>query len=186
MGNLFTDDAPEGVPEKLTLDTFWRWIETDLSQDYPTASYTLSYEIFNPVSGNNVTITATKVDGVHTIEADAPDIESGTCEYKTLMTRDVDSKVVQVSAGYTKLGSKTPEKSYNVQVLEAVRAAIAKTATKTQMQYSVNGMQVSQRSPKQLLDLEKEFAKRVDTEMRNLQREAGGVKSSSVFAVMKG
>ena len=58
-------------PNELQLGDFWAWKKTDLSDDYPTASYSLSYE-FNLVDGStaaNFTLTATESNDEYIIEA---------------------------------------------------------------------------------------------------------------------
>ena len=52
MSNLFdSSNFPTTEPVELQLGDFWAWKRTDLSTDYPTAAYALSYE-FNLIDEN--------------------------------------------------------------------------------------------------------------------------------------
>ena len=70
MSNLFdSSNFPTTEPVELQLGDFWAWKRTDLSTDYPTASYALSYE-FNLIDGStaaNFTLTATEANDVYII-----------------------------------------------------------------------------------------------------------------------
>ena len=63
MSNLFDSaNYPTEVPTELQLGDYWAWKKDNLSTDYPTASYALSYE-FNLVDGStasNFTLNATE------------------------------------------------------------------------------------------------------------------------------
>ena len=72
MSNAFdSTNYPNQVPVELQLGDFWAWKREDLSQDYPVADYSLSYE-FNLVDGataSNFTLTATESGDTYIIEA---------------------------------------------------------------------------------------------------------------------
>ena len=72
MANKFdSTNYLDTEPNELQLGDFWAWKRTDLSTDYPTASYALSYE-FNLVDGStasNFSLTATESNNEYIIEA---------------------------------------------------------------------------------------------------------------------
>ena len=71
MANKFDSTYyPSQVPTELQLGDYWAWKREDLSNDYPVASYSLSYE-FNLVDGStasNFTLTATESGDDYIIE----------------------------------------------------------------------------------------------------------------------
>ena len=71
MSNKFdSTNYPSQVPTELQLGDFWAWKRDDLSEDYPVASYSLSYE-FNLIDGStasNFTVEATESNDTYIIE----------------------------------------------------------------------------------------------------------------------
>lgn len=158
MENLFTNDAPEGVPVELVLDSLWRWKDTTLAEAYPPAEYTVVYSFTNTTSGETFDVSAANVNDVHEVshapsESDTND--DGDAFYTVTVTQVSSGNSVTLNGEYIKLSLKNPTLGYNFRVLAAIRATIEKTASKEQLQYSVSGVQLMRRQPSELMKLEK-------------------------------
>lgn len=67
MSNLFdAANAPSAVPEKIVVGDFIQWKRTDLSSDYPPASYTATYIARITGGGaNEIQVTGSNSDGIY-------------------------------------------------------------------------------------------------------------------------
>lgn len=67
MSNLFdAANAPSAVPEKIVVGDFIQWKRTDLSSDYPPASYTATYIARITGGGaSEIQVTGTNSDGIY-------------------------------------------------------------------------------------------------------------------------
>lgn len=183
MQNQFDSTTyPDQVPAELTAGARWAWTRSDITAAYPTATYTLSFRLFELASPNTQqTITAAKVSSAHVVTVPVADTAgayvAGDYSWQAIVTRDSDGEQVQVDQGFVKIladvsGAATTA-SWVYRVLAAIRATIEGTASKEQSAYSIGGRSLSLRSVAELLELEKDFARRWATEIAKTNQAAG-------------
>ena len=182
MDNVFdTANYQDSEPDVLVCGDRWAWTRSDITEAYPTATYTLKYR-FSPLDlGTAWEVVAGKVDSAHVVEvsqATTTAYASSECEWKAIIVRDSDSEEVTVDTGHITIkpevgapdGTTT---SWVYQVLSAIRATILGTASNEQSSYSIGGRALSRRTPGELLELEREFSKRWEAEKAAINRKAG-------------
>lgn len=193
MINLFdSDNYPDSEPTELVAGSRWGWTRSDITAAYPTASYTLLYR-FSLQSGlfGVWDITATKTGDVHIVDeaqAGTAGFTAGDYLWKAVIVRDSDSEEVVVEQGMVKisadLSSAGDSRSYAAKVLDAIQATILGTASKDQGAYAIGGRSLSLRPITELMELEKDFIKRVQSEKNAINRKAGRTVNSRVLVKM--
>jgi len=173
--NLF-DTIPDLAPEYLIVGSRWVWTLTDESSTYPTDTYTLIYIFSNLDDESTNEFTLSKVDNVHKFELSST-ITAGLPTGNYLVTldvlRDSDSEVLTLKQFDLVIDAKTSDDTWTYKALKAVKAVIAKTASKEQSQYSVEGRQLIRRSVGELLQLETNLSLRFTNEKMERKRRAG-------------
>ena len=160
MANKFdSTNYPTSEPNELQLGDFWAWKRTDLSTDYPTASYALSYE-FNLVDGStaaNSTLTATESNDEYIIEvSNTTSYTSGEYNWVSYITRSSDSARIKLSEGFTEIQENyatttSSVRSHAKKVLDAIEAVIENRATMDQSSMSIAGRSLSRLTIDELL-----------------------------------
>lgn len=160
MANKFdSTNYPTSEPNELQLGDFWAWKRTDLSTDYPTASYALSYE-FNLVDGStaaNFTLTATESNDDYIIEvSNTTSYTSGEYNWVSYITRSSDSARIKLSEGFTEIQENyatttSSVRSHAKKVLDAIEAVIENRATMDQSSMSIAGRSLSRLTIDELL-----------------------------------
>lgn len=160
MANKFdSTNYPTSEPNELQLGDFWAWKRTDLSTDYPTASYALSYE-FNLVDGStaaNFTLTATESNDEYIIEvSNTTSYTSGQYNWVSYITRSSDSARIKLSEGFTEIQENyatttSSVRSHAKKVLDAIEAVIENRATMDQSSMSIAGRSLSRLTIDELL-----------------------------------
>lgn len=160
MANKFdSTNYPISEPNELQLGDFWAWKRTDLSTDYPTASYSLSYE-FNLVDGStaaNFTLTATESNDEYIIEvSNTTSYTSGEYNWVSYITRSSDSARIKLSEGFTEIQENyatttSSVRSHAKKVLDAIEAVIENRATMDQSSMSIAGRSLSRLTIDELL-----------------------------------
>lgn len=160
MANKFdSTNYPTSEPNELQLGDFWAWKRTDLSTDYPTASYALSYE-FNLVDGStaaNFTLTATESNDEYIIEtSNTTSYTSGEYNWVAYITRSSDSARIKLSEGFTEIQENyatttSSVRSHAKKVLDAIEAVIENRATMDQSSMSIAGRSLSRLTIDELL-----------------------------------
>jgi hypothetical protein len=160
MANKFdSTNYPTSEPNELQLGDFWAWKRTDLSTDYPTASYALSYE-FNLVDGStaaNFTLTATESNDEYIIEvSNTTSYTSGEYNWVSYITRSSDSARIKLSEGFTEIQENyatttSSVRSHAKKVLDAIEAVIENRATMDQSSMSIAGRSLSRLTIDELL-----------------------------------
>ena len=160
MANKFdSTNYPTSEPNELQLGDFWAWKRTDLSTDYPTASYSLSYE-FNLVDGStaaNFTLTATESNDEYIIEvSNTTSYTSGEYNWVSYITRSSDSARIKLSEGFTEIQENyatttSSVRSHAKKVLDAIEAVIENRATMDQSSMSIAGRSLSRLTIDELL-----------------------------------
>ena len=160
MANKFdSTNYPTTEPNELQLGDFWAWKRTDLSTDYPTASYSLSYE-FNLVDGStaaNFTLTATESNDEYIIEvSNTTSYTAGEYNWVAYITRSSDSARIKLTEGFTEIQENyatttSSVRSHAKKVLDAIEAVIENRATMDQSSMSIAGRSLSRLTIDELL-----------------------------------
>ena len=194
MENVFdSSNYPDAVPSSLTAGSRWAWTRSDITSVYPTASYTLKFRfslLADPFT--DYSVTASKVSSAHVVEV-ATSVTSGYAagdyDWFAIIVRDSDSEEVTVDRGSVTIqpdmgAAPGDTRSWVLRVLTAIRATIEGTASKEQSGYSIGGRSLSLRTPGELLELEREFHKRLKQEQAEINRAAGRTAASRVLVKM--
>jgi hypothetical protein len=194
MQNQFDVSAyPDAVPSTLTAGSRWAWTRSDITDAYPTASYTLKFRfslLADPYT--DYSIVASKVSSAHVVEV-ATSVTSGYAagdySWFAVIVRDSDSEEVTVDTGFVTIqpdmgAAPGDTRTWVARVLAAIRATIEGTASKEQSGYSIGGRSLSLRTPGELLELEREFHKRWKQEQAEINRAAGRTAVSRVLIKM--
>ena len=160
MSNLFDSaNYPTEVPTELQLGDYWAWKKDNLSTDYPTASYALSYE-FNLVdssTASNFTLNATESNDEYLIEvSDTTSYTKGHYNWVSYITRSSDSARIKLSEGFVEIQdnyatTSTSVRSHAKIVLDAIEAVIENRANIDQSSMSIAGRSLSRMSIDDLL-----------------------------------
>jgi len=186
MANKFdSTNYPTSEPNELQLGDFWAWKRTDLSTDYPTASYALSYE-FNLVDGStaaNFTLTATESNDEYIIEAsNTTSYTAGEYNWISYITRSSDSARIKLSEGFTEIQQNyatttSSVRSHAKKVLDAIEAVIENRATMDQSSMSIAGRSLSRLTIDELLQFrdryKAEYLKEVKKERIKNKKDSG-------------
>jgi hypothetical protein len=194
MNNLFdTANYPDAEPEELTAGDRWAWTRSDITDAYATTLYTLKYRL-SPMDASRAewTIEASKVSSAHVVELSQATTEaypSTYCSWRAIVVRDSDEEEVTVDQGHVEIhpalgATAGTQQSWVYQTLAAIRAVLKETASKEQSEYSIAGRSLVRRTPGELLELEREFTKRWETEKAGVERKAGRSAGSRVLAKM--
>ena len=160
MSNKFdSTNYPSQVPTELQLGDFWAWKRDDLSEDYPVASYSLSYE-FNLIDGStasNFTIEATESNDTYIIEVSSTSsYTKGNYNWVSYITRTSDSARVKLEEGFVEIQDNYATTSASVRshakiVLDSIEAVIENRANIDQSSMSIAGRSLSRMSIDELL-----------------------------------
>jgi hypothetical protein len=160
MANQFDSTYyPTTEPNELQLGDFWAWKRTDLSTDYPTASYSLSYE-FNLIDGatvSNFTLTATESNNDYIIEStNTTSYAKGEYNWIAYITRSSDTARIKIGEGFTEVQDNyatttASVRSHAKKVLDAIEAVIENRATMDQSSMSIAGRSLSRLTVDELM-----------------------------------
>lgn len=191
MINQFdSDNYPDQEPDALIAGARWAWTRSDITETYPTASYTLKYLLtLQSSGGTQVTITAGKVSSAHVVEVGQSTTDgygAGTYKWQAIIVRDSDSEEVVEDEGFLTVAAQTGDiRSHVLTVLQAIEATIEQTASKEQASYSIAGRSLSRRSPQELLELKREYQALWEQEKQKIDRQNGRVSKPRVLLQME-
>ena len=178
MSNKFdSTNYPSQVPTELQLGDFWAWKRDDLSEDYPIASYSLSYE-FNLVDGataSNFTLTATESNDTYIIEANnTASYTKGNYNWVSYMTRSSDSARVKLEEGFVEVQDNYATTTASVRshakiVLDSIEAVIENRANIDQASMSIAGRSLSRMSIDELLTFRDRYKAEYLKEVKQLR-----------------
>ena len=178
MSNKFdSTNYPSQVPTELQLGDFWAWKRDNLSEDYPVASYSLSYE-FNLVDGStvsNFTLTATESDDTYIVEASSTaSYTKGNYNWVSYITRASDSARVKLEEGFVEIQDNYATTTASVRshakiVLDAVEAVIENRANIDQSSMSIAGRSLSRMSIDDLLTFRARYKAEYLKEVKQLR-----------------
>lgn len=183
MGNAFdVENYPDTEPEELVIGDRWLWKRSDLSADYPTASYSLQYVADKQGTGStSFTLSATETDGVYLIEvasATTATYTAGTYSWQAYITRTSDSQRISVARGTWKVipnlsASTADPRSHVKKVLDAIEAVIESRASVDQMAYTIQGRSLSRTPLPDLLKLRDTYKAEYANELNTARRKNG-------------
>jgi len=160
MANQFDSTYyPTTEPNELQLGDFWAWKRNDLSTDYPTALYSLSYE-FNLIDGatvSNFTLTATESNNDYIIEStNTTSYAKGEYNWIAYITRSSDTARIKIGEGFTEVQDNyatttASVRSHAKKVLDAIEAVIENRATMDQSSMSIAGRSLSRLTVDELM-----------------------------------
>lgn len=178
MSNKFdSTNYPPQVPTELQLGDFWAWKRDDLSNDYPVASYSLSYE-FNLIDGatvSNFTITATESNDTYIVEAsNTSSYTKGNYNWVSYMTRSSDSARVKLEEGFVEIQDNYATTAASVRshakiVLDSIEAVIENRANIDQASMSIAGRSLSRMSIDELLTFRDRYKAEYLKEVKQLR-----------------
>lgn len=163
MANLFNrSDYPVQEPSELVVGDYWAWKREDLTTDYPTGDYALTYEYHEDSGGggnHKFTITATEANDTYYVEVPTTTTEnyhSGDYIWAAYITRSSDSARIQIDEGRTKITANFADtnadlRSHAKKVLDALEAVIEGRATIDQSSMSIAGRSLSRMSIDELM-----------------------------------
>ena len=155
------------IPAKLTAGDQWEWTVTNGS--YPaSSSWVMTYVLIN--SSTKYTITSSADGDNHVVDYDASSVDAGEYYYQQYFTLAGERKTGD--SGYVNvLPDFSSETTYDARshvkiVLDAIRANLQGTATKKQQSMSIDGWSLSRYGLQELSQLEKEYTRRWEDELR--------------------
>ena len=189
MNNLFdTANYPDQVPAELVAGTVFSWKRSDITSAYPTADYTLRFRLVSlEAPYAEETITAAKTDGAHVvIESATGAYADGEYRWFANVTRDSDGATVKVDEGLLTVRPASGQDNGHVyRTLMAIRATIEGTASQEQVRIEIGGRVLENRSPSELMALEREYSKRWMREKSEINRKAGRPSKGRVLVGMR-
>jgi hypothetical protein len=178
LSNKFdSTNYPSQVPTELQLGDFWAWKRDDLSEDYPVASYSLSYE-FNLIDGStasNFTLEATESNDTYIIEASSTSsYTKGNYNWVSYITRTSDSARVKLEEGFVEIQDNYATTSASVRshakiVLDSIEAVIENRANIDQSSMSIAGRSLSRMSVDELLTFRARYKAEYLKEVKQLR-----------------
>ena len=163
MSNVFERaDYPEKEPYELVVGDYWAWKKEGLTADYPTGSYSLSYEFHCDSGGggsHQFTINAVEADDIYYIEVASTTTDNYTPHdyiWGAYITRTSDSNRIQVDEGKITLlpnlaDTNADLRSHAKIVLDSIEAVIQGRANMDQSSMSIAGRSLSRMSIDELL-----------------------------------
>jgi hypothetical protein len=178
LSNKFdSTNYPSQVPTELQLGDFWAWKRDDLSEDYPVASYSLSYE-FNLIDGStasNFTVEATESNDTYIIEVSSTSsYTKGNYNWVSYITRTSDSARVKLEEGFVEIQDNYATTSASVRshakiVLDSIEAVIENRANIDQSSMSIAGRSLSRMSIDELLTFRARYKAEYLKEVKQLR-----------------
>jgi len=160
LSNLFDSiNFPTTEPIELQLGDFWAWKRVDLSTDYPTDAYSLSYE-FNLNEGataSNFTLNASEANDEYIISTSSTtSYTKGTYNWIAYITKTAGTARIKIGEGFTEIQENYATTTASVRshakiVLDAVEAVIENRATMDQSSMSIAGRSLSRMSIDELM-----------------------------------
>jgi hypothetical protein len=163
LSNAFDrENYPSKEPSSLVLGDFWAWKRDDLADNYPVASYSLTFEFHEDSGGGGnakFTLTAVEANSSYYIEAASSSTTSyaiGDYIWEAYITKTSDSNRIMVDSGRTSitanLANTTADlRSHAKKVLDAIEAVIENRASMDQSSMSIAGRSLSRMSVDELM-----------------------------------
>ena len=192
MSNVFSrDNYPNNEPYELVVGDYWAWKREDLTNDYPTNLYSLSYEFHCDSGGggsHQFTINAVEANGVYYIEVPSTTTDNYNPHdyiWGAYITRTADSNRVQIGEGKTTIlpnlaNTNADLRSHNKKVLDSIEAVIEGRATIDQSSFSVGNRSLSRMSIDELMEFYNIYDRRVKNEEKRSRIKNGAASGNKI------
>ncbi len=154
MSNKFDSaNYPSQVPAVLQKGDFWAWKKSELSTDYPVASYSLKYKFYliDGSTASNFTLNATESNNEYIISTSSTSSHAaGDYRWDAIIIRGSDNAEVIIGDGYSTILDNAVRSHAKI-VLDAIQAVIENRATMDQSSMSIAGRSLSRLSIDELL-----------------------------------
>jgi hypothetical protein len=163
LSNIFDRaNYPEKEPNELVVGDYWAWKKEDLTSDYPTGTYSLSYEFHCDSGGggsHQFTINATEADDIYYIEVPSSTSDNYNPHdyiWASYITRTADSSRTQIGEGKMTIlpnlaDTNADLRSHAKIVLDSLEAVIQGRANMDQSSMSIAGRSLSRMSIYELM-----------------------------------
>lgn len=191
MANGFDPaNYPTTEPSTLVIGDYWAWKRTDLADDYPIATYALTYNAVLEGDATKINLTASESGTEYTIEvpsATTATYTGGVYHWTAYITRSSDGERIAVDKGtFTLLEnaavSVADPRSHVKKTLDALEATILGKASKDQKSYSIGDRSLERMSADELMMWYDKYKYYYAQEL-NAERIANGLGSSSTIRV---
>lgn len=161
MANVFdTANYPQTEPTLLQAGDRWAWRRPDLTTDYPTATYSLSYVARREGTGERIAITAVETSGYYVVEVDSSvtaDYVPGRYQWSAFITRTSDSARAEIGYGSFEVkanrATSTDDPRSTAQVmLDNIEAYLKDPSNLSAASYSIAGRSLSRWNRADLLE----------------------------------
>jgi len=161
MANVFdTANYSTSEPTRLQAGDRWAWKRVDLSGDYPTASYSLSYVARREGTGERIAITASETTNGYVVEVDSSvtaTYEPGRYQWSAFITRTSDSARAEIGYGSFEVkanrATSTDDPRSTAQVmLDNIEAYLKDPSNLSAASYSIAGRSLSRWNRADLLE----------------------------------
>lgn len=163
MANKFdSDNYPTVEPSTLSKGDRWAWKRTDLSGDYATASYSLSYTLVKEGDpATKITINTSESGDDYIVEVAksvTDDYKPGRYKWRAYITRTSDSERVEVDSGSIEITEDFVDTgvdpvSFWRSVYNALEPVILGRSKKEHSTYNYKGRSVTLMSHGEILEL---------------------------------
>ncbi len=154
MSNKFDSaNYPSQVPAVLQKGDFWAWKKTNLSTDYPLASYSLKYKFYliDGSTASNFTIDATESNNEYIISTSSTTSQTaGDYRWDGIIVRTSDSAELIIEDGYSTILDNAVRSHAKI-VFDSICAVIENRASIDQSSMSIAGRSLSRMSIDELL-----------------------------------
>lgn len=150
--------------------------------DAPATTHTVSYTFRHAAGSLTVAGTVSGTDFTVTVPAaDTARWDAGVVAWSAMATETATGVVSLVDSGTLTLAPNPAAETYARRVLTAVRALIEGRADAGQVTTGLEGLQLQHLTPAELLQLEADFAARVQSELRAASVASGTAQRRRVY-----
>ena len=182
-----TSSYPTRVPERLVAGDRWVWKRSDLSGDYPTATYSLAY-YFRLNTTTAFSVTATESGNDYLIEipsATTAGYAKGLWYWSGFIERTSDSQRAEIEYGTTTVEvdsavSEDDPRSPDQIILDSIEAVIGNRATIDQQSMSIAGRSLSRMTTDELFKWRNDYRERVRMDLYKQRIRAGKNPGNSI------
>ena len=161
MANVLdTANYPQTEPTLLQAGDLWAWRRPDLTTDYPTATYSLSYVARREGTGERIAIAASETADGYVVEVASSvtaTYEPGRYQWSAFITRTSDSARAEIAYGSFEIkanrATSTDDPRSTAQVmLDNIEAYLKDPSNLSAASYSIAGRSLSRWNRADLLE----------------------------------
>lgn len=190
MANIFTD-LNEVEPKTIFKGETAVWKRTDISADYPTSSYTLTWSARLESNGSttfSATVTESGDDYIFTVDNSASvSLTLGDYVWALKITQDSDSETIiyqtgKITVADNYFASTGDTRSHAKIMLDKIESLLEGKADNDVASYSIQGRSLAKLSPQELIDWRSYYKAEYNKELQheNIKRGEGSGKMIKV------